>query len=336
MVYVIALALLACSALFSGLTLGIMSLDVHDLKRKADLHDRRAQIILPLRKRGNLLLTTLLLGNVSVNAVLAIYLGSIASGVAAGILATSLIFLFGEIIPQAVIARHAMAFGARTAWIVRILFVALYPIAGPITWALDRALGEEIPSVYSRHELLKVIEEHEDSHHSDIDADEERIMKGALTYSDKTAVDVMTPWSVTMLLEERQLLTPAVLKQMRESGHSRFPVYIDHVQNVSGILYVKDLIGRKMTGKRAQAYVDRSLFAVYEHAKLDEVLNAFLKTKHHLFIVINEAELPVGLISVEDIIEEIVGVEIVDEFDIHTDMRALADRRHKAKAHQAP
>ncbi|HBU28041.1 TPA: hypothetical protein DEB00_02915 [Candidatus Uhrbacteria bacterium] len=327
MVYVIALLLLACSALFSGLTLGLMSLDVHDLKRKAALKDARARIVLPLRVRGNLLLTTLLLGNVAVNAILAIFLGSIASGVLASVLATGLIFLFGEILPQAIISRYAMAFGARTAWIVRILFVLFYPVAGPIAWGLDKILGEELPSVYSRHELLKVIEEHEDSHQSDIDADEERIIKGALTYSNKMVGDVMTPRAVVMLLEENQPLTPAFLKQLREAGHSRYPVYSEGSKDILGILYVKDLLGRKLTGKTVKAFVDKTVYGVHASSKLDDVLNAFIKTRHHLFIVLNNEDALVGLISVEDIIEEIVGVEIVDEFDRHIDMRELAKRR---------
>lgn len=323
----ISLLLLLCSALFSGLTLGLMSLDVHDLRRKATLKDKQARLVLPIRSRGNLLLTTLLLGNVAVNAILAIFLGSIASGVLAGVLATGLIFLFGEIIPQAVISRHALAFGARTSLIVRVLMILFYPIAGPIAWGLDRLLGEELPSVYSRHELLKVIEEHEDSHQSDIDADEERIIKGALTYSNKMVGDVMTPRVVVMLLEENQPLTPAFLKQLREAGHSRYPVYSEGSKDILGILYVKDLLGRKLTGKTVKAFVDKTVYGVHASSKLDDVLNAFIKTRHHLFIVLNNEDTLVGLISVEDIIEEIVGVEIVDEFDQHIDMRELAKRR---------
>lgn len=330
MEYIISLILIAFSALFSGLTLGLMGLDVHDLKRKAELKDKQAKKVLRVRSRGNLLLTTLLLGNVAVNAVLAIFLGSIASGVVAGFLATGLIFMFGEIIPQAVISRHALAFGAKTAWIVRILIILFYPVAAPIAWSLDKLLGEEMPSVYSRHELMKVIEEHEGSHHSDIDKDEERIVKGALTYSDKTAADVMTPRSVSMMLDEHQRLTPSLIKQMRDAGHSRFPVYDGDENSISGILYAKELIGRKLAGKTVGSFVDRAVFAVHDHTNLDEVLNAFLKTKHHLFVVLDDFDTLVGLITVEDIIEEIVGMEIVDEFDVYTDMQALAKKRKQS------
>lgn len=327
--YLISIVLIAFSALFSGLTLGLMSLDVQTLKRKAELKDKQARRVLRVRERGNLLLTTLLLGNVAVNAILAIYLGSIASGLLASLLATGLIFLFGEIIPQAIISRHALAFGARTAWLVRLLIILLFPIAGLIAWILDKTLGAEVPSVYSRHELLKVIEEHEDSNHSDIDEDEERIIKGALTYSTKKASDVMTPRSVLMMLEMSQRLTPALVKQMRDAGYSRFPVYDQDENDIVGILYAKDLLGRKLSGKHVKDFMDRKVYAVHQHTKLDEVLNAFLKTKHHMFVVLDEFETLVGILTVEDIIEEIVGVEIVDEFDVYTDMQEVAKRRVK-------
>ena len=330
MEYFISLVLILFSALFSGLTLGLMSLDTQALRRKAALRDKQARKVLRVRERGNLLLATLLLGNVAVNAILAVYLGTIATGVLATVVATGLIFVFGEILPQAVISRHALWFGARTAWLVQLLIVLFFPVAGPIAWALDRLLGEEVPSVYTRNELLKLIEEHEDSHHSDIDQDEERIIKGALTYSEKTAADVMTPRSVMMILSESQKLTASVVKQLRTAGFSRFPVFKEDENTITGMLYMKDLIGRKLQGKTVGSFTQSQVYAVHAHSKLDEILNAFIKTKHHLFVVLDEYDTLVGLITVEDVIEEIVGVEIVDEFDVYTDLQAVAQRRVKS------
>ena len=99
--YIILIILLFLSAMFSGLTLGLMSLDVFTLKRRVKLNDKHAIKVYPLRKKGNLLLCTLLLGNVAVNSTLAIFLGSITAGVVAGIISTSLIVIFGEILPMA-------------------------------------------------------------------------------------------------------------------------------------------------------------------------------------------------------------------------------------------
>ena len=140
--YLIIVILVIFSALFSGLILGLMGLDVYDVKRKMKDGNPYAKKIYPLRAKGNLLLSSLLLGNVFVNAVLSIFLGSIASGLMAGIVATGLIFIFGEIIPQAVISRYALVFGSKTAPIVRVLIFILYPIVYPLSLLLDKMLGK--------------------------------------------------------------------------------------------------------------------------------------------------------------------------------------------------
>ena len=121
--YLIVILLLLLSATFSGLTLGLMSLNPFDLRRKARLGNKHAQKIYPLRSRGNMLLSTLLIGNVAVNAALAVFLGSLTTGITASLLATGLIVVFGEIIPQATFSRYALRVGAKTIWIV---YVFLY------------------------------------------------------------------------------------------------------------------------------------------------------------------------------------------------------------------
>ncbi len=331
MTYIITVALIALSALFSGLTLGLMSLDVYALKRKIKLGDKYAKKIYPIRKRGNLLLTALLLGNVAVNAALSIFLGSIASGVIAGLIATALIFLFGEIIPQAVISRHAMVFGAKTAWIVRLLIFVLYPIIWPIAWVLDKTLGHEMPSMFSRKELISVIEEHENSKHSDLRTDEERILKGALQFAQKKIVDVMTPHTVTEMLEYNQKFTKKLIKQLQSSPHSRFPVYKEDHNTIMGMLFLHELLGKTLVGKRVKDFTNKTVFFVNENEPLNKALDFFIKTHHHLFIVQNEFGVTTGVVSIEDILEEIIGLEIMDEFDRHADLRAVAKRSNKNK-----
>jgi metal transporter CNNM len=320
------------SALFSGLTLGLMGLDVFVLKRKIRLGDSQAKKVYKVRKNGNLLLTTLLLGNVAVNSALAIFLGTVASGVVAGLIATGLIFLFGEIIPQAIISRYALAFGARTAWLVRILIFLLFPITAPIAWILDKVLGKELQTVFSRNELLSVIEEHEASDQSDLDEDEERIVKGALSFSGKTVGEVMTPMNVAESLNISDKITAALLHKLRESGHSRFPIFNEERNDVIGILYLKELVGRSTVGKTIKDVYQKHVIFVEESSHLDDVLNAFLSSRNHLFVVIDNLGGIEGLISVEDVIEEIVGREIMDESDKVADLRKLA-RKSKAKKH---
>jgi metal transporter CNNM len=316
--YLIPLALVLLSGLFSGLTLGLLSLDSQSLRRRAKHGDADAAIIYPVRIKGNLLLTTLLLGNVAVNTTLSIFLTNITSGIMAGLLATTLIVLFGEIIPQAVISRYALWFGARTIWFTKLALFIAYPIAWPIAKLLDRALGSELPTTYSHKELMDIISEHEDSEHSPIDGDEERIMHGALQFSHREVQEVMTPVDRVVSYDENVMLNDQMLVEINDHGYSRLPVYRGEESNVVGIMYVKDLIIEKddVKIKHTESAFDNNYLIVQSTALLDVVLGRMLKSKQHLAIVKNHTKEFVGVISLEDIIEEIIQQEIEDEDDV--------------------
>ena len=313
--YIIVILLLVLSALFSGLTLGLMSLNSHELKRKMSLGDTNAQKIYSVRKNGNLLLTTLLLGNVAVNSVLAIFLGSVSSGVIASVVATVLIVIFGEIIPQAIFSRHAMSLGARVVGPVKFVIFILYPVSYPIVWLLDRTIGTEVNVFYSKNELMKIIEEHEDTHHSDIDEDEERIIKGALTFSDKTVEDIMTTKKEMHTYNVSRVIDNDLLTELKEMGHSRVPVYENNIDNIVGVLYLKQLLGVVDRTKTITDFAVKKVIFVNETKKLDVVFNMFLNTRHHLFVVKKTSGEVVGVVTLEDLLEEILGSEIYDEED---------------------
>lgn len=317
MEYLISFILIAFSALFSGLTLGLLSLDAHSLQRRARHGDKNAEIIYPIRRQGNLLLATLLLGNVAVNTTLSIFLGTIASGLVAGILATALIVVFGEIIPQAVISRHAIWFGAKTIWFTRVALIICFPIAYPIAKALDYFLGNEIPTVYSRHELMDIISEHGDSEYSTLDADEERIVHGALQFSHMRVREVMTIADQVVSFDENQRLTDDFFETVQSEGFSRLPIYSGDKSNIKGILYVKDLIVEddNITIKQTEEAFDTDYIAVKPDDLLDVVLGKMLKRRQHLAIVRSKNGQFLGVISLEDIIEEIIQFEIEDEDD---------------------
>lgn len=318
--YVITAILLACSALFSGLTLGLMGLSVHALARKAKLGNQAAAKVYPIRRRGNQLLTTLLLGNVAVNSALAVFLGSIASGLVAGFVATALIFLLGEIIPQAVFSRHAMRFGAAMAPLVHVLMLLTWPVTYPIAYALDRLLGEELPTVYSKRELIEIIAEHEDSEHSPIDRDEERILHGALQFSHTPAHAVMTPRDRVHLFEASQELNDELRKTIVETGRSRFPVYRRQVDSIIGVLYTKDVLIEPKDVTVLEA-CDRTFLLVRPNETLDTIMALMLKRKMHMGIVIDHNDEFLGVITLEDILEEVIQTEILDEDDhvVHKD-----------------
>jgi metal transporter CNNM len=311
----IVLILVSLSALFSGLTLGLMGLNTHILQRKAALGDTRAARVYSVRRDGNLLLTTLLVGNVAVNTALSIFLGTLAPGLIAGVVATTLIVILGEIAPQATFARHGLALGARMVWLVRVFIFILYPVCKPIAFVLDRALGHEMPTMFSRRELLKIMEEHKYSAHSDVDHEEEQIIRGALLFSSLRAKDVMTRRDKVFMLEKGTILTDEMLHHIRDEGHTRIPIYDTTPAKVVGILLAKQLIGRDVATCSVETVMRQNVVRVHEDQRLDSMLGDFLASRQHLFIVENDQENCIGIVSLEDVIEEIIREEIEDESD---------------------
>jgi metal transporter CNNM len=327
MTFLIIIILLLASGLFSGLNLGLMSLEPNELARKAKLGNKDAEKIYPIRKKGNQLLVTIILSNVALNSILAIYLGSITQGVVAAILATALITIFGEILPQSIISRFAIPFGARTAGFVKFIMWVLSPICKPIAILLDKSLGEELPTVYSRKELIEILEEHGSSDSSDIKKDEERIAAGALNFGSQSVKDVMSPRSVVFSLITGDELSKSTVETLTKHGYSRIPVTDETSNKVIGILYAYNLINKDYVGKKVDEFMSIKVHYLNEDDLLDHSLKAFIKTKQKLFIVVNEFKEYVGAITIEDILEDIIGQEIVDEFDEYTDLRKVAERK---------
>jgi metal transporter CNNM len=317
MEYIISLVLILLSALFSGLTLGLFSLETNYLRRRAKHGDPAAAKVYPIRQRGNQLLVTLILGNVVVNTTLSIFLGSLASGLVAGILATGLIVVFGEIIPQAIITRHALYYAAKTIWFTKIVMALFYPVAYPLSRLLDWFLGTELPTFYSKSELMDIISEHEDSEHSQIDADEERILHGALQFSHLRVREVMTEAENVVQFDENQRLNDEFFNEVTEQGFSRLPIYSGEKGNIVGMLYVKDLLTEDddISIKQTEDAFNRKFLVVRPDELLDAVLAKILKRRQHLAIVKSKNDQFLGVISLEDIIEEIIQLEIEDEDD---------------------
>jgi metal transporter CNNM len=327
--YLIVIVLVLFSGLFSGLTLGLLSLDKQGLERKIELGDKNAKKVYAVRRRGNLLLCTLLVGNVAVNSTLAIFLGNIASGLIGGIIATALIVIFGEIIPQAAASRYALRVGAFFSLPVRFFIYLFLPVTYPLAWILDHVLGDEMPTVYSKGELMRIVGEHEQNKESDVDQDEFRIVRGALSFSEMTVEDVMTPRIVVYALEEEDVLSDELLSEIRQRGFTRIPVYREDMDHVTGLFYVKDLIGRGSGMTVGSMAHKEGMLRVSETDRLDSVLNMMLLAKHHMAIAMDEYGGTAGIVTMEDIVEEIIDYDIVDESDEIRDLRKFALVRGK-------
>lgn len=332
--YLIVIGLIVLSGLFSGLTLGMFSLNPDDLETKAELGDKRAAAIYPVRKNTRLLLCTLLLGNTAVNASLSIYLGTVAPGLIAGLIATGAIVLLGEILPQALFNRYALKLGYYFIWYIKLFTIVLFPVAKPLAMLLDKIFGDEGREVISKTELGHIVKKQENTPESPIDADEERIILGALSFSDKAAADIATPATVTYCLNQEYLLDNNLLDEIRRNGFSRIPVYEENPDNMVGMLYAKDLlnlIGDEKNYSVGEMSRSTKIFKVEETTKLDSLFNEMIKQKIHLALLYDEFGCFAGIITLEDIIEEILAVEIVDEQDRVTDMQKFARSKSRLR-----
>ncbi|XP_042068944.1 metal transporter CNNM4 isoform X1 [Haplochromis burtoni] len=328
--------LLVLSGMFSGLNLGLMALDPMELRIVqscgTDKEKKYARKIEPIRSKGNYLLCSLLLGNVLVNTTLTILLDDlIGSGLGAVVASTIGIVIFGEIVPQALCSRHGLAVGANTILVTKFFMFLTFPLSFPVSKLLDFLLGQEIGTVYNREKLVEMLKVTEP--YNDLVKEELNMIQGALELRTKTVEDVMTPLANCFMIQADAVLDFNTMSEIMESGYTRIPVYDEERSNIVDILYVKDLAFVDPDDctnlKTITKFYNHPVHFVFHDTKLDAMLEEFKKGKSHLAIVQkvnNEGEGDpfyevLGLVTLEDVIEEIIKSEILDESDLYTDNR---------------
>ena len=310
---ILALILLFLSAAFSGLNIGLMMVRPEELRRKARRGDAVAAKVYRYRRNGNYLIVCVLLGNVSVISILTLLLDSLAGGITAGIVTTLLVTAFGEILPQSLFSRKGYRLTRYFFWLLDFMFVVLWPIAYPVSKLLDKWIGEDLPALYTHEELAYMIDDHAQASTSLVDYDESAIARGALRFSAKTAEQIATPMGEVITVELSDTVDSSLVSSLKRAGHSRLPV-VDASGNCVGILYTKDLLGREFGTPIGHVYRDK-IHEMPHDTALDMALSRFIQTKSHLFLVVDDAEKPIGILTLEDVIEEIIDREIEDEFD---------------------
>lgn len=187
----------------------------------------------------------------------------------------------------------------------------------------DRYLHLDVHTgLYTNEDIIDLIDKQKVQSDNRIAEQELYIVKHALKFGDKKVVDVMTPKRMVKMVSPDDAIGPILMGELHKSGHSRFPVQ-DKNGEISGTLYMRDML-RAKEGGIVKNVVRPDVFYVNETKELAHVLDAFIKTKHHLFMVVNEFEEVVGVITIEDVLEQIIGKHIVDEFDQYEDLRAVA------------
>jgi CBS domain containing-hemolysin-like protein len=177
--------------------------------------------------------------------------------------------------------------------------------------------------LYEREDLLALLEQQKGQPDSRFSHEELDLFMHTLTFGQKMVREIMVPRRVVRSISEAEPIGPMLMKDLHDTGHSRFPVYQDKEENIVGTLYLRDLVTLKHTG-HVRNVMEQAVYYVHEEYPLEQVLHAFIKTQHHLFIVVNSFEEYVGIITIEDILEQILGCRIIDEFDHYDDLRAVA------------
>lgn len=236
--------------------------------------------------------------------------------------------LLGRIVPRILGMRYANSVVGFTATVVQALVVLLKPGTALVQYLYGRYIPEDDrDDEASREEIDEILETaHEEG---SLDTDEYRILKSIMRYSDVQVSDVMTPRIVVFARSADMTIAEAV-KIPELTQYSRFPVYDDEsLDSVIGYVITRDLLRAMIEGKSNLKLRDiaREVYFIPENVQLDRALENFLERRQHLFVVVDEYGGVEGLITMEDVVETILGVEIVDEADNVIDLRLLAKQR---------
>ncbi|KAB8151409.1 gliding motility-associated protein GldE [Kordia sp. TARA_039_SRF] len=316
--------LLLCSALISGAEVALFSLSQTDINEAEESKVASERLAAKLLRKPRKLLGTILVANNFINIATVLLFASFSDKFFGGIttewlrlvieigVVTFFILLFGEILPKVYASRNKHKFSAMMAFPLNVLDKIFAPISMPMSFVsglIQNKLGKKRTnlSVDQLSQALELTSEDETT------KEEQKILQGIVSFGNTDTKQVMRPRMDVFALKEGMSFE-TVLNEITKNGYSRIPVYKDSLDDISGILYVKDLIPHIDTKNFGWEKILRNAYFVPENKKLDDLLREFQDKKIHLAIVVDEYGGTSGLVSLEDVIEEIVG-DISDEFD---------------------
>lgn len=321
---VAALLLLVLSGFVSASETSFFSLSPEELKKISEddsYSGRKAETLLSDSER---LLATILTANNLVNVAIILLLNLAFSQmltfggaewvefVLLTVILTFLLLLFGEIIPKLYSAHNSLSFSLRAAPLISVLAVVLRPVSSLLI--RSKVLSEHVQPKKNFNISVDQLEHALELTDSQDIQEEQHMLEGVIRFGDETVVDIMTS-RIDMIMLDIKASYRDVMKCINENFYSRVPVYSGTSDNIKGILYIKDLLPylEKGDGFRWQSLI-RPAFFVPETRKVDDLLHDFQTGRIHMAIVVDEFGGTSGLVTLEDVIEEILG-EINDEFD---------------------
>ncbi len=326
---VMLLVLLICSGLISGAEVAFFGLSQTDLNEIEEKKTARGKIVVKLLERPKKLLATILISNNAINIAIVLLFNSIGDTIFSKInyqlfglisvrfllevlVATFLILMFGEILPKIYANRNRFEFSLFMAYPLKLLDILLTPLSSPMRSAtifMHNRLGKQ-KSGLSVDQLSQALEL---TSEGDTTKEEQKILQGIVSFGNTDTKQVMRPRIDIFALSEEMKFTE-VLEEIKQHGYSRIPVFSENMDNVLGVLYVKDLLPHIERKNFNWLKLIREPYFVPENKKLDDLLLEFQDKKNHLAVVVDEYGGTSGIVTLEDVIEEIVG-DISDEFD---------------------
>lgn len=325
------IALLISSALISGSEIAFFSLTQTDINELSN-NGKDKNIVVSLLEKPRKLLATILITNNFINILIVLLFASLTETLFGNfsyqlnlylfiipirflleiLLVTFLILLFGEVLPKVYASRNALRFSQTMSKFIHGINILFTPFSLPLinlTKWVEKKLGNKSTnfSVETLSQALELTSQGATS------KNEQKILEGIVNFGNTETVQIMKPRIDIFAISDEESYE-AVLEKILKNGYSRNPVYKENIDNIIGVLYAKDLLAHlNKTSFKWQNLVRESFF-VPENKKLDDLLGDFREKKNHLAIVVDEYGGTSGLVTLEDVIEEIVG-DINDEFD---------------------
>ncbi|KAH6617823.1 hypothetical protein B0J18DRAFT_262345 [Chaetomium sp. MPI-SDFR-AT-0129] len=337
--YVASLVLVLSGGAFAGLTIALMGQDGIYLQVMAgdpsEPQQKNARRVYELLKKGkHWVLVTLLLANVIVNETLPVVLDRcLGGGVAAVVGSTFLIVIFGEVLPQSVCVRYGLQIGGYMSKPVLAMMYLMAPIAWPTAKLLDWLLGEDQGTVYKKSGLKTLVTLHKSlgDVSQRLNQDEVTIISAVLDLKEKPVANVMTPMDDVFVMDEDTVLDEPTMDMILSAGYSRVPIHeTGNPTNFVGMLLVKILITYDPEdAKLVRDFPLATLPETRPETSCLDIVNFFQEGKSHMVLVSSypgEDHGALGVVTLEDVIEELIGEEIIDESDVYIDVHKAIRR----------
>ncbi|KAL1868398.1 cell agglutination protein Mam3 [Paecilomyces lecythidis] len=345
----VAAALVLAGGAFAGLTIALMGQDeiyLQVIKTSGEGAEKKnaASVLKLLQKGKHWVLVTLLLSNVITNETLPIILDrSLGGGWPAVVGSTVLIVIFGEIVPQSICVRYGLPIGAWMAPCVLILMYIMSPVAWPVAKLLDYLLGEDHGTIYKKAGLKTLVTLHKTLGEAgeQLNSDEVTIISAVLDLKEKSVGSIMTPMEDVFTMSADAVLDEPTMDLILSQGYSRIPIHApDNPQNFVGMLLVKMLITYDPEDARmVRDFALATLPETRAETSCLDIVNFFQEGKSHMVLV---SEYPgedhgaLGVVTLEDVIEELIGEEIIDESDVFIDVHKAIRRLNPAPKSRVP